>query len=72
MAILKMADLDLKGKRVLIVDDVISTGESLDAVRKLVREAGGIETASAAFLAEGDDAQRNDIIFLEKLPLFFK
>ena len=62
----------IKGKRVLIVDDVISTGESLDAVRKLVREAGGIETAAAAFLAEGDAAQRNDIIFLEKLPLFFK
>jgi adenine phosphoribosyltransferase len=41
-------------------------------VRKLVREAGGIETAAAAFLAEGDAAQRNDIIFLEKLPLFFK
>ena len=62
----------IKGKRVLIVDDVISTGESLDAVRKLVREAGGIEAASAAFLAEGDAAERDDIIFLEKLPLFFK
>lgn len=62
----------IKGKRVLIVDDVISTGESLEAVRKLVAEAGGVEAASAAFLAEGDAADRNDIVFLEKLPLFFK
>jgi len=62
----------IKGKRVLIVDDVISTGESLSAVRKLVEEAGGIEAASCAFLAEGDAAKRDDIIFLEELPLFFK
>ncbi|MEE1238674.1 MAG: phosphoribosyltransferase family protein [Acutalibacteraceae bacterium] len=62
----------LKGKRVLIVDDVISTGESLAAVRELVKEAGGIEAAACAFLAEGDAADRDDIIFLEKLPLFFK
>lgn len=62
----------LKGKKVLIVDDVISTGESLIAVRKLVKDAGGIEAAACAFLAEGDAADRTDIIFLEKLPLFFK
>ncbi len=62
----------IKGKRVLIVDDVISTGESLAAVRELVEKAGGIEAASCAFLAEGDAAQRDDIIFLEPLPLFFK
>lgn len=62
----------LKGKRVLIVDDVISTGESLTAVRELVEKAGGKEAASCAFLAEGDAADRKDIIFLEKLPLFFK
>lgn len=62
----------IKGKRVLIVDDVISTGESLTAVRELVKKAGGIEAASCAFLAEGDAADRDDIIFLEKLPLFFK
>ncbi len=62
----------MKGKRVLIVDDVISTGESLKAVRRLVDEAGAIEAASCAFLAEGDAADRKDIIFLEKLPLFFK
>ena len=62
----------IKGKRVLIIDDVISTGESLAAVRELVKQAGGIEAASCAFLAEGDAADRDDIIFLEKLPLFFK
>ena len=62
----------IKGKRVLILDDVISTGDSLAAVRQIVKEAGGIEAASCAFLAEGDAAERNDIIFLEKLPLFFK
>lgn len=62
----------IKDKKVLIVDDVISTGESLSAVRELVKQAGGIEAASCAFLAEGDAAERDDIIFLEKLPLFFK
>lgn len=62
----------LKDKRVLIIDDVISTGESLAAVRELVKKAGGIEAAACAFLAEGDAADRDDIIFLEKLPLFFK
>lgn len=62
----------VKGKRVLIVDDVISTGESLAAVRELLARAGAIEAASCAFLAEGDAADRDDIIFLEKLPLFFK
>ena len=62
----------IKGKKVLIVDDVISTGESLTAVRNLINAAGAIEAASCAFLAEGDAADRDDIIFLEKLPLFFK
>ena len=62
----------IKGKRVLIVDDVISTGESLAAVRDLLNKAGAVEAASCAFLAEGDAAERDDIIFLEKLPLFFK
>lgn len=62
----------LKDKRVLIIDDVISTGESLAAVRELVNKAGGKEAAACAFLAEGDAADRDDIIFLEKLPLFFK
>ena len=62
----------LKGMWVLIIDDVISTGESLAAVRELVKDAGGKEAAACAFLAEGDAADRDDIIFLEKLPLFFK
>ena len=62
----------IKGKRVLIVDDVISTGESLTAVRSLVEKAGGLEAAACAVLAEGDAADRDDIIFLEPLPLFFK
>lgn len=62
----------LNGKRVLVVDDVISTGESLIAVQKLVKEAGGIEVCACAVLAEGTAADRDDIVFLEKLPLFFK
>lgn len=60
------------GKRVLIVDDVISTGESLIAVRKLIEAAGAVEAATCAVLAEGDAKDRDDIIFLEPLPLFFK
>lgn len=62
----------LKGKRVLIVDDVISTGESLKVVEGLVKAFDGNIVASCAPLAEGDAADRDDIIFLEKLPLFFK
>ncbi len=62
----------LTGKRVLIIDDVISTGESLASVRELVKEAGAIEAAACSFLAEGDAADRDDIIYLEKIPLFFK
>ena len=60
----------LKGKRVAIVDDVISTGESLSAIERLVEKAGGEIVAKAAILAEGDAAKRGDIIFLEELPLF--
>ncbi len=62
----------MAGKRVLIVDDVISTGESLAAIRELSERAGAITVASCAVLAEGDAADRDDIIFLHKLPLFFK
>ncbi len=62
----------LKNKRILIVDDVISTGESLIALEKLVGEIGGCVVGKAAVLAEGDAADRTDIIFLEPLPLFFK
>lgn len=60
----------MKGKRVLIVDDVISTGESLKAVEKLVKQAGGNVVGKMAILAEGDAQNRDDIIYLEKLPLF--
>ena len=63
--------LQLKGKRVLIIDDVISTGESLHALEILVSSAGGNIVGKAAVLAEGDAADRTDIIFLERLPLFF-
>lgn len=62
----------INGKRVLIVDDVISTGESLSALEKLVKAANGEISAKAAVLAEGGAADRTDIVFLEKLPLFFK
>ena len=62
----------LDGKRVLLVDDVISTGDSLKALQQLVALFGANIVASAAPLAEGDAADRKDIIYLEKLPLFFK
>ena len=60
----------LKGKRVVIVDDVISTGESLRALEALVEKAGGNIVGRMAILAEGDATKRDDIIYLEKLPLF--
>ena len=60
----------IKGKRILIVDDVISTGNSLDAMESLVRAAGGVIVGKMAILAEGDAIGRKDIIYLEKLPLF--
>lgn len=64
-------DIELmKGKRVLIIDDVISTGESLRAVEKLVKQAGGIVAGRMAILAEGDAKYRDDIQYLEYLPLF--
>ena len=62
----------LKGKRVLIVDDVISTGESLTAIEMLVERAGGNVVGRACVLAEGNAAKRDDIIYLEPLPLFYK
>lgn len=62
--------LEIKGKRVAIIDDVISTGESLSAIERLVEAAGGNIAAKAAILAEGDAVKRNDIIYLEVLPLF--
>lgn len=60
----------LKGKRVLIVDDVISTGESLHALESLVKQAGGNIVGKMTVLAEGSAADRKDILFLAKLPLF--
>ena len=60
----------MKGKRVVIVDDVISTGESLHALEELVNRAGGDIVGRMAILAEGDATKREDLIYLEKLPLF--
>ena len=68
---LDTADAELmKGKRILIVDDVISTGESLRALEALVEKAGGNIVGKMAVLAEGDAIDREDIIYLEPLPLF--
>ncbi len=68
---LDTADAELmKGKKILIVDDVISTGESLTALEMLVEKAGGIIAGRMAVLAEGDAQVRKDITYLEKLPLF--
>lgn len=63
---------EIRGKKVLVIDDVISTGESLAAVEKLLEKFDVNIVGKAAVLAEGDAADRDDIIFLEKLPLFFK
>ena len=60
----------IKGKRVVLIDDVISTGQSLKALERLVEKAGGKVLAKAAILAEGDAKDRKDIIFLEALPTF--
>ena len=60
----------MKGKRILLVDDVISTGESLAALEALAEKAGGIICGRMAILAEGDAQDREDLIYLEKLPLF--
>ena len=69
--VIDKADAEMiKGKRVIIVDDVISTGESLHAMEELVHRAGGIIAGKMAVLAEGDAYDRTDIIALGKLPLF--
>ena len=69
--IIDTADAEkIRGKRVLILDDVISTGESLRATEELVNRAGGIIVAKAAVLAEGDAANRPDLTVLAPLPLF--
>ena len=68
---LDVADGELmRGKKILIVDDVVTTGESIAAVEKLVNEAGGIVCGRMCVLAEGGAADRDDLIFLEKLPVF--
>ena len=59
----------MKGKRVAIVDDVISTGGSLAALEELVRMAGGTTVAKAFVLAEGEAKNRKDVIFLAEIPL---
>ncbi len=60
----------MRGRKILVVDDVISTGESLTAIERLVEAAGGEVAGRMAILAEGDAQQRSDIIYLEKLPVF--
>lgn len=68
---LDTADAEMmKGKRILLVDDVISTGESLAGLEALVQKAGGEIAGRMAILAEGDAQSRDDIIYLEKLPVF--
>ncbi|MBQ9921753.1 MAG: adenine phosphoribosyltransferase [Clostridia bacterium] len=68
---LDTADAELmRGKRILIVDDVISTGESLKAVEALVEKAGGNICGRMCILAEGDAIDRDDIVYLNPLPLF--
>ncbi|MBQ9544990.1 MAG: adenine phosphoribosyltransferase [Clostridia bacterium] len=68
---LDKADADLmKGKRILLVDDVISTGESIRALEELVKAAGAEVAGRMAILAEGDAQDRDDLVYLEKLPLF--
>jgi adenine phosphoribosyltransferase len=62
----------MKGKRVLIVDDVISTGGSLATLENIVNQSGGTVVGKMAVLAEGDAIDRKDIIYLQKLPLFDK
>ncbi len=62
----------IRGKRVVVLDDVISTGESLKAMDALMEKFDVEVVAKAAVLAEGDAADRTDIVFLEKLPLLFK
>lgn len=66
-------DFDMiNGKRILLVDDVVSTGESMEALEKLVNQAGGMIVSKMAVLAEGNAIAREDIISLENLPIFDK
>ena len=68
---LDQADADeMKGKRILIVDDVISTGESLTSLENLAEQAGGTVVGRMCILAEGEAAKRDDLIYIDALPLF--
>ena len=70
---LSQLDMDkMKGNRILIADDVISTGGSLHTLEEFVKMAGGIVAGKVTVLAEGEAAKRPDIIFLEELPVFPK
>ena len=62
----------VRGRNICLVDDVVSTGESLRALETLIEKAGGTVTCRAAVLAEGLAAKREDLVFLERLPLFHK
>ena len=62
----------MKGKRILIVDDVVSLGDSMRALEQLVEAAGGVVCGRATILAEGKAADRDDLVYLERLPLFTK
>ena len=62
----------MKGKRILIVDDVVSLGDSMHALEQLVEAAGGVVCGRATILAEGNAADRDDLVYLERLPLFTK
>ena len=63
-------DMDLlKGKKVAIVDDVVSTGESLKGLEEIVKKAGGIINQKLFVLAEGDAKDRKDIEFLASIPI---
>lgn len=62
----------MRGKKILLVDDVVSTGESLSALEELVKEAGGVVSGRCTILAEGQAQDRTDLVYLEKLPVFNK
>lgn len=62
----------IRGRRILIVDDVISTGESIRSVEVLIEQVGGNIAGRMTVLAEGEAADRDDIIYLQRLPLFDK
>ena len=62
----------MRGKRILIVDDVVSLGDSLHALEQLVLHAGGEICGRMTVLAEGNAKDRDDLIYLEPLPLFDK